>query len=55
MKPADNDTSYFIIPADKSDEVLYVHKRPGLEWFLSELHKFADVSVFTAGMREYAD
>ena len=30
-------------------------KRPGVKRFLNELHKFADVSIFTAGTQEYAD
>ena len=30
-------------------------KRPHLDTFLTELHKIADVSVFTAGMKQYAD
>ena len=47
--------NYFEINSDKSGGKLYVFKRPHLEFFLQELYKFADVHIFTAGMKDYAD
>ncbi len=32
-----------------------MHKRPHLEYFLSELIKIADVHLFTASKKEYAE
>lgn len=48
--PTSSDANYFAIK-----DGLYVYKRPHLEYFLSEISKFAEIMIFTASMKDYAD
>ena len=36
-------------------ETIHVYKRPHLDYFLGELSKTADVHIFTASSRNYAE
>lgn len=50
MPPMTHETNYFEIKDN-----IFVYKRPHLEHFLSELVKIAEVAVFTASTKDYAD
>ena len=32
-----------------------MHKRPGLDMFLEEVHRYCDLYIFTASVKDYAD
>ncbi len=48
--PLTSEANYFRIR-----DGIFVYKRPHLEFFLSELVKIAEVSLFTASKKDYAD
>eukprot|EP00347_Sterkiella_histriomuscorum_P022420 403338554 len=48
--PTSSDQNYFAIRDN-----IYVYKRPHMEYFLAEIAKFADIYIFTASMKDYAD
>lgn len=50
LSPLSTDFNYF-----KIKDGIYVYKRPHLDLFLTELLKVADVSLFTASKKDYAD
>ena len=49
-EPNEDDQTFFEIR-----DRIFVYKRPHLEYFLTELHKVADVHLYTASHSEYAD
>ena len=52
--PKTSDMNFFEIEDAKFGK-LYVHKRPHLDQFLQTVASFAEINVFTASIKEYAD
>ena len=54
-EPTDGDPEAFFIKDAIGEDQIYVYKRPNVDQFLLDLSKIADVHIFTASQKDYAD
>ena len=52
-EPVEGDPESFRI--SEGTDILYVYKRPNVDLFLKEVSKIADVHIFTASQKSYAE